>query len=337
MAKKDETGNCSKCCHTEEIANCKTEEERSRLRKICLSCIRGCNKCRYQRRTNQLSAYIAEVKDGNTKDSLSREEASIKSTYCRFCKNHAKGKPCREDCKKLARLATIALAKPVFSETIPNTKPKKPYTPEYAAEVIGRIQSEHCNRCTHCPSTDNMPSHGGKEFVYLESSEEPQTILDHADPFARTVTERDSRDFDTPELTEEEQLKRQQVTTDLPASVEERLLQELKTFVGSLDWIDRCLVFFLMQGGKLVDFGKMNWVPKEFVNGISNKPELTHRYKRIIKVMPIFKSIAHGMIGKGIGGAKKKDKSANPESNGKSDSTRISEEIPQYDLFGNRI
>lgn len=329
MAKKDETGDCSKCCHTAEIAQCTTEDERVRLRKICLSCIRGCKKCKFNKRKERLEAFIAESDKGNTKDSLLDEKSSLQNYTCRFCKCHTKGKSCNADCKTLARIAQINLALPIFSETIPNTTPPTPIKASYAHALVSRIEAEECYNCTKCPSTDNMPSHGGKEFVYIEAAEEPQTVLDRADPFYKPQPLSDPRDFDEPQLSDQAQLERQKVTEQLPAAIEERLLQEMKTFIGSMDWVDRCLVLFLMQGGKLVDFGKMDWIPKEFINGISNKANLTMRYKKIVKTMPILKSVAHGMIGKGIGGAKRKNASSSDSSAGES--------VTQYDLFGNRI
>lgn len=309
MAKSDETGNCAKCAHQAEIEAAREsgdEKEILRLRKICLVCIRGCDRCKFGKRKQALDDYIQLVQeDGYTLAEIVQESQDIKDEECNGCKEES----CTY-CKHRARLSQLKNAASVAQERIPAGLNKNaPMSVDYAREVYDALTTAHCFKCRRCPLTDDNPSHSGKDVISFDAAEEPDLILPHADPFAFNADRpegADSRDFDTPE-SDSQRVCRKSVTTRLPPAVEEALREEICNLSGKLDHVDRALVFFLMAGGSMTDFGKMKWVPKEFFETMS-KQAVYGRYKRIVKAVPILTAVAHGMIGKGKGGAKPKPK-----------------------------
>lgn len=306
MGKCDETGNCAKCVHTAEIQKARDsgdEHAIACLRKTCLKCIRGCEKCRFGRRIDALEGFIRAKETGKGEDDLRSEILSLKRDTCRKCNE----KGCSV-CKTAATIKGLELAANVFREV--NKATKRPIDVEAAKDLCDAITQKFCLKCSRCPSTDDNPSRGGKEVISFDSAEDPDTIMPFADPLAFQTSDDDLRDFDrqSSRMTLEREGRRG-VTASLPQSVEDALRQEICNLCGKLDHIDRALVFFLMTGGSLTDFGKMQWVPPEFFKTLS-KQFVYGRYKKIVRAVPILSAVAHGMIGKGKGGGckPKKDK-----------------------------
>lgn len=281
MPKQDETGKCSKCAHSREIANAATEAERMRLGKTCLSCIRGCDGCTVfmQSGGKAVDRYFDAVLNGPTHNAAVAERRHIIANNCDKCTHYRdrkdpKRKFCRTDCRLYARLS----------------------------ELDGIISCYTCNRC---PKTDDIASHGGREVVSFDAAEDQDTVAAYADPLA-TEQKGDFRDFDErpSEDTDGKFTKR------LNNEQEDELKRELANFASNLDLIDRELAVFLINGGSLVDFGRMEWA-KKYIKTISRpmtKQAVHGRYKRIVKAMPLLKAVAHGTIGKGKGGGAKKAK-----------------------------
>lgn len=304
MGKCDEAGNCTKCMHSLEIYNARKkgdENALAALRKTCIKCIRGCEKCRYGRRKDALESFIAEYERRSSAESLTKEMAAIKKDKCGRC-SIDRGSAVCNNCQFRQRLHDISLALGVFSERIKSTG--KSFSAEYAKDLCDAITVNHCYKCDHCPSTDDNPSRCGREVVSFDAAENPDTIMPFADPFAFPNSMGDKRDFDSPK---DENECGKSVTLKLPQDIEDALRQELCNLSGKLDHVDRALVFFLMAGGTMTDFGKMKWVPKEFSQTMS-KQCVYGRYKKIVKAVPILSAVAHGMIGKGKGGGAKPKK-----------------------------
>ena len=248
MGRSDETGNCTKCAHSSEIARAVEfgdEKKIESLRRTCIRCIRGCDKCRWGREKDGIEAKLARLQ-GNDEDGVSG------------------------DLK--ARLENI--------------------------------EKSMCMKCNRCPLTDDNPSRAGKEVISFDAAEDPDTIMPHSEGWGNGRNDSDFRDFDSRENEHDDKGR----VTSLPLEVEDALRHEICNLSGKLDHVDRALVFFLMAGGTLTDFGKMKWVPKEFFSTMS-KQCVYGRYKKIVRAVPILASVAHGMIGKGKGGGAKPKKS----------------------------
>lgn len=251
MGRSDETGNCTKCSHSSEIAHAAEsgdEDKIESLRKTCIRCIRGCDKCRWGHEKDGIESKIQRLDNG-------RDYLAIESLKSR----------------------------------------------------LDDIEKSRCLKCNRCPPTDDNPSRSGKEVISFDAAEDPDTIMPHAENWGNGRIDKDFRDFDSHDDELHEESRR---VTSLPIEVEDALRHEICNLNGKLDHVDRALVFFLMSGGSLTDFGKMKWVPKEFFSTMS-KQCVYGRYKKIVRAVPILAAVAHGMIGKGKGGGAKPRKFVN--------------------------
>jgi len=315
MPRQDETGKCTKCAHQREIERASTDEERKRLRSICIRCIRGCDKCATQYRLDALKDYMDFLREGKDYADLLLLKKDVESRNCKKCK-HSSSLRCQSSCqaaderKRVERIASVFREVDDWNRKYANKHiPKKHMTVIQAEEERELLKRTKCGKCTHCPSTDDEYCHSGRSVMSFDAAEEPDTIQPFFDPLAFQKQERDPRDFDEPVDPREERTKGS-VTKMLAPEVEELLRQQIMDFHHHLDFIDRELVFQLMEGKTLVDFAKMGWA-EPVIKALSQpmtKQAVWGRYKRIVKRVPILAAVAHGMIGKGKGGAKHKQK-----------------------------
>jgi len=310
MARSDETGNCTKCAHQAEIAAATTDAERTRLQKICLRCIRGCDKCEHGKRKDALDGFIDMCDGGKSVADLYLEKSDIRKRHCEPCKDPRQNTGCR-NCPFRERIDTISLVVQLIERKgvlagknkVPSSWNDGVPTRLDALKERNRITYEVCTKCRKAPFTDDCAPHGGKEVVAFEAAENPDSILEYADPFAFQHDKKDFRHFDET-ATEQEDFVRNKVTKQLTAAVEERLKIEISNFGSKLDMIDRELVFFILHGGHLKDFGSMQWAQKymQKLTTPMTKQAIHNRFKKVCHEMPILRSVAHGMIGKGKGG-----------------------------------
>lgn len=308
MGKSDETGNCSKCAHSEEIRKAREANDEKAilaLRKTCLKCIRGCDRCSFGKRKAEIELYIAALEKGVGIAELESESNGIRKNFCSRCKE----RKC-QFCNNGALLRDIKTTIGAFSKFREDGGDNgngggggsAQDRIARARDIYDGITVDMCYKCTRSPASDDNPSRGGKEFVSFDAAEDPDTIMPFADPCSPQYRQfKPSSDFRD---SIEEEAPQPQQRTNLPHDVEETLRRELCNLCGKLDHVDRALVFFLMNGGTLTDFGKMRWVPQEFFSTMS-KQCVYARYKKIVREVPVLSAVAHGMIGKGKGGGAK--------------------------------
>ena len=161
---------------------------------------------------------------------------------------------------------------------------------------IERMRAQ-CLACDVCGAGNTMQV-GGRGVVYIDSAEEPETVIAHAK----------GRRYTSPEVYREEKDDMRNVTA-LPAEVEEKLREVACTYF-SMRPIEVLLCHHLANGGNLANFGS-------FIDGVKrdlgkykhlDKRNAWALLKHIGKVYAPFRALAGGLIGKGKGGAQKRAK-----------------------------
>lgn len=136
---------------------------------------------------------------------------------------------------------------------------------------------------------------GGRGVVYMDSAEDPETVICHSIDRRSTA----------PEVYAEDKGERN--VTALPAEVEAKLRELTSTFFG-LNQIEVNLLWHLANGGNLANFAD---TMDGFKADLARYKHFDKRnswaiLKRIGKAFAPFRALAGGLIGKGKGGAKQR-------------------------------
>lgn len=160
---------------------------------------------------------------------------------------------------------------------------------------IERIRAQ-CLACNVCKEGNTMQI-GGRGVVYMDSAENPETVLAHGK----------ERPHVAPEVYRDGEEEHVRNVTALPPEAEERFREVVCTYFG-LRPVEVLLCHHLANGGNLANF-------KHFIDGVksdlSKYKHLDKRnawalFKHIGKVFAPFRALAGGLIGKGKGGAVKR-------------------------------